>query len=713
VIAVSPRSKLPRSKLLKYFFGQHILNGFAVSVGVFAVGLGAGLAAGLPAAMAAGLGALCVSLADNPMPFAAKARILPLAWICACLASQATALAMGNSALEAVVVVVTGVCAGLLLAWGRWAIPISVSVMLAMVFTLGAPPADLDERLRFELMFAIGGALYIPVALALTKLLDASGRRLTLAEVLREFAAYLRCVAGFYRENADLGAVYIKVVEQQVALSDHLNAARSLIVGSGHRKDILHLVAGIATLLEAFDGLVSAHADQAPLRLAAGKNGEKNGEKHDLARLVAELALQMADELDGLALDLIVGPKKLTFPDHRETLDLIAREIAKIAADPDADPDLLRAARLTRARLSWVVTHLGRLPDVLTQRDMAKKALEGVDPSRFVAPLSVSLSVLLNEIRLSSPIFRHALRLGLALGAGYALIVFVPGLRHGNWILLTVAVIMRASYSVTRQRRNERLIGSIIGCGIAGALLWTGSPILLFAVQIAAIGIAHAFVRVDYRVTSIAATIMALLALHLADPVESAPVLVRLIDTAIGAAIAFIANGVLPQWERLGAQAIAFAFLRQIAAYARRSLRWDAPEQEYRLARKNLMEGLAEMSESAERMRGDPAAQRALWTEYGKLIAAAYTTAAQIVTVRLLIRTRRDELDAHACASLLEETRHAVVAVLDLSKPPAPFEQPPLHVAGEANAFAALRRRCAEVLREAGRLRELVALNWS
>jgi uncharacterized membrane protein YccC len=694
-----------RSKLLKYFFGHHILNGFAVSVGVFSVALAVGLGAGFDAAMAAGLGALCVSLADNPTPFVAKARILPLAWICACSASLATVLAIGNPWLEASVVVVTGVVAGLLLAWGRWAIPISVSVMLSMVFTLGAPPADLDGRLRYELLFAIGGALYIPVALALTKMLDASGRRLTLAEVLREFAAYLRCVAGFYRDNADLGAVYTTVVEQQVALSDHLNAARSLIVDSGDRKDMLHLMAGVATLLEAFDGVVSAHADQAPLRLAAGKN--------DLARLVAELLRQLANELDGLALDLIVGPKQLTFPDHRETLDLFASEIAKIAADPEGDPDLLRAARLTRARLSWVVAHLARLPAVLTQRDMANKALEGVDPSRFVAPLSVSFPALLSEIRLSSPIFRHALRLGLALGAGYALILVVPGLRHGNWILLTIAVIMRASYSVTRERRNQRLIGSIIGCGIAGALLWTGSPILLFAVQIAAIGIAHAFVRVDYRVTSIAATVMALLALHLSDPVEAAPVVVRLIDTAVGAAIAFLANSVLPQWERHEAQAIARAFLAQLSSYARHSLRWDAPEQEYRLARKSLMEGLAAMSESAQRMRGDPAAQRALWAEYGRLIAAAYTTAAQIVTVRLLIRTRRDELDARACAALLEDTRCAVLAVLDLTQPPAPFKQPPLHLAGEADAFAALRQRCAEVLREAGRLRELAAQNWS
>jgi uncharacterized membrane protein YccC len=693
----------PRPKLLKYLFGQHILNGFAVAVGVFAAALAVGLAGGFAAGAAAGSGALCVSLADTPMPFGAKARVLPLAWICTLVAALATALCRDMPWLEGLTIVITGVCAGLALAWGRWAIPISVSIMLAMVFTLGAPTAGLEDRLRYESLSALGGALYIPIALGLTRLHDASGRRITLSEVLREFAAYLRCVAQFYDDDADQCAVYMRVVEQQAALSDHLQAARSLISGARRQYDILRFFAAIVMLLEAFDGTVSAHADQAPLRLAAGHD--------DLARLVGDLIRQMADELDDMAVDLTVGRKNPTFPGHEATLDRIAVEIAKIAADPAADPQLLRAARLTRVRLSWVIAHLGRLPAVLTDRGLAKKALEGVDPGKFVTPLRMSFSALRSEIRLSSPIFRHALRLGLALGFGYALIHLIPGLRHGNWILLTIAVVMRASYSATRQRRNERLVGSILGCGIAGALLWTGSPTLLLVAQLASVGIAHAFVRVDYRITSTFATVMALLALHLIDPVDAAPVLARLVDTLIGVAIAVAANMVLPQWERLEAPAIARSFLTRLARYAEFSLRWDAQEQDYRLARKNLIEALAAMSESAARMRGDPKAERALWSDYGALIAAAYTTAAQIVTVRLLLRTRRDELDALASGRLVDETRHAVKAALDLSRLPPTIAEAP-HAPDESNAFAALRQRCAEVLREARRLRELAAGAW-
>ena len=49
--------------------------------------------------------------------------------------------------------------------------------------------------------------------------------------------------------------------------------------------------------------------------------------------------------------------------------------------------------------------------------------------------------------------------------------------RHGNWVLLTIAVVMRAGYGLTRQRRDDRVIGTLIGCVLAARLgrLFAGS----------------------------------------------------------------------------------------------------------------------------------------------------------------------------------------------------------------------------------------------
>jgi uncharacterized membrane protein YccC len=694
-----------KPKFLKYFFGHHILNGVAVAVSVLAVGLASIAWFGFAPGMAAALGALCVSIADASTPFSAKLRILPLAWACATVAAFATAFAGGTPLVEGVVVIVTGFAAGLLIALGRWAISLSVLTLISMVFTLGAPAATLAGRLDYAAMAAFGGGLYIPVALALTRMSDASGRRITLAEVLREFASFLRRVAGFYRGDADEGEVCLKVVEQQASFADHLQTARSLIISAADRAEATRLIAALAAVLDAFDGMVSTLADHSPLRLAQGPRAGVS-----LAAQMNRLLRETARDLDALALELVMRGESLTFPDHTAELDRFSQTIAALEAQ-HADPQVLRAARLTRARVGMALSKLAGLPALVASEKAAAKALTGVEMRAFAPPLRVSLGSIRRALSLSSPVFRHAARLSLALGCGYVLTETVPGLKHGNWILLTIAVIMRASYAATRQRRDQRLVGTLLGCGAAGALLWTGSTGLLLAAQILAIAVAHAYVKIDYRLTSFAASVMALLGLHLLDPAQAPLVGARLVDTVIGASVAFLFALLLPQWERQSAPALAMGFLRALSVYADRALRWDASEQDYRLARKDLMEAFSALGESAARMRADPRSQREIWPHYSAVIAAAYVAAAQIVTVRLMIRQRRDELDPRASRALLDDTRRAALAELEIAGPRARrrLPQAPEHA---APVFLALLQRCDEVLREARNVRHLVEKDW-
>ncbi|KAI1698412.1 fusaric acid resistance protein-like domain-containing protein [Ditylenchus destructor] len=102
----------------------------------------------------------------------------------------------------------------------------------------------------------------------------------------------------------------------------------------------------------------------------------------------------------------------------------------------------------------------------------------------------------------------------------------------------------------TLERRNMRVLGTAIGCGLMVAIAQIHNLTVTLIVLQIAVGIAHAFVTRRYLITAIAATVMALLQSHLADPSHAMAISERLADTVFGAALAWAFSYVLPAWER-------------------------------------------------------------------------------------------------------------------------------------------------------------------
>lgn len=688
--------------LTRLGFGQHIPNGIAVGAGVGLISAILGHFFGFTEGMVAGTGAICVSLGDLPNPLTSKIKILPVCWLLGCLSSLLISLAVGHTVLQGVLVVLISVGAGMLVGYGRWALPVSVLTMLAVVFTLGTPMSSLDDALHHQALFAAGGFGYMLISFAITRATERSNRRIAVAECLREMGLYLRAIARFYDERADLAEVYRQVVEQQAALADHLQAARQQIFLGSRNSAAKRLAAAIILQVDALDTVVSAHADLAPLR--RGQAGQL------LPALVGNLILELAGDMERLSDDLLRYRRSLSLRDRKDSIDLISLEVSRLTQDGKIDARALRAARATRTKFTWVTDHLSRLPKVMQTTKGAEALLEGIDLAAFVQPLSLSPKQLLRHVTLASPVARHALRLGAAMGAGYLLISLVPWLSHGNWILLTIAVILRAQYSVTRQRRNDRMIGNVIGCILSAGLLRTGLPDLQLGAIIVAIAVGQAYVRVNYMVTSVAACVTALMALHFLDPNAHSPIGSRLIDTAIGVAIAILFSRLLPRWEYQEAPQLVDTMMKSFTDYMGDALRIEISEQSYRLKRKTMLESLAAITESATRVAGEPEhARTAMPADLGVLLSAAYSLAAQIVGIRVLLRNRKDDINRLFAEHLLDKTRAAVLEQLDLSHE---HDDPPDlddHDESHVDAEKALRIRCKELCVDAVKLHEVAA----
>jgi uncharacterized membrane protein YccC len=459
---------------------------------------------------------------------------------------------------------------------------------------------------------------------------DVSARRMVASETIREFSIYLRAVASIFDPDQDLAAAYGATIRQQSALSDQLQSARSLLLErAGTAGERMRLSASIGILLDALDAVIAAQCDVELIRQTPGAAAV-------LARIGDALRVGSLD-LGHLSIELLTTGHPTLPPDHQLSIDALKREAARVEAE-GMDPKARAALDATTWRLVLSLSHVRRLEQSLSRDAIARAAIGDVDLAAFIPKRNYSPSALAAHLSPESPVLRFAARLSLAMMAGAVVAQSLGDERHGNWVLLTIAVVMRAGHGLTRQRRDDRVIGTLVGCVLAASSVAYLPAGALVAVQGLAVTVVHSFARLNYRISSTGASVMALVSLHLVQPSASAPILVRLADTLVGAAIAHLFNYFWPRWEFLDAPQLASRLQSQLAAFASAALRSDVSEHDYRLARKNVIEAMAALSDSAGRMAIEPMTARKGLDEMAELLIRAYSLVAQLSAARLATR---------------------------------------------------------------------------
>jgi uncharacterized membrane protein YccC len=616
--------------LLRLFVGQHIINGVSVGLGVVAVALVSSTIFGFAAGQPATIGAISASISDLPAPWRVKARTLGFGFALALVATIAIQLALPWPVAALIMIGVISFVGGLVTGLGRWAVAVGMQAVIPMVFILGFPRETFPAAVRIEMLLAGGGVAYIAFALLATVFTDASARRMVASEAIREFSIYMRAVAGIFDPDHELAAAYGATIRQQSALSEQLQSARALLLERpGKKGERMRLAASIGILLDALDALVAAQCDVELIRKTPGAATV-------LARIGDALRVGSLD-LEHLSLELLTTGHPILPPDHQLAIDALKREAARVEAE-SMDPKARAALEATTSRLALSLGNVRRLEQALSYDETARAAIGDVNLADFIPKRRYAPAALAPHLSLDSPVLRFAVRLSLAMMAGAVVAQSLGDERHGNWVLLTIAVVMRAGYGLTKQRRDDRVIGTLIGCVVAASSVAYLPAGVLVAIQGLAVAVTHSFARLNYRISSTGASVTALVSLHLVQPWVSAPILVRLADTLIGAAIAHLFNYFWPRWESSEAPRLAGRLQAQLAAFAAAALRTDVSDHDYRLARKNVIEAIAALSDSAGRMSIEPMAARKGLDEMANLLIAAYGLVAELSAARLTVQ---------------------------------------------------------------------------
>jgi YccS/YhfK family integral membrane protein len=210
----------------------------------------------------------------------------------------------------------------------------------------------------------------------------------------------------------------------------------------------------------------------------------------------------------------------------------------------------------------------------------------------------------------NSSVFRHAVRLTLALSIGYGVkCVIHPAL--GYWILLTILFVCQPNYASTRLRFWERISGTVLGL-IAGWALITlfPAPQIQRLIAVAA-GVTFFIYRTNRYILATGA--ITLLVVCCFNQVVDGYAIIwpRLVDTLLGSGLSGLAVFfILPDWQGRQLHKMVAATLSGASAYLRELMRQyktgKSDDLAYRVARRNAHAADAALSGALSNMLQEP-----------------------------------------------------------------------------------------------------------
>ena len=210
----------------------------------------------------------------------------------------------------------------------------------------------------------------------------------------------------------------------------------------------------------------------------------------------------------------------------------------------------------------------------------------------------------------TSLLFRHALRLPLALSIGYGMVHLIHP-SQGYWIILTTLFVCQPNYGATRRKLGQRILGTAIGLTVAWALFdLFPSPLVQSCFAIAAGVVFFTNRTTRYTQATAAITIMVLFCFNQVGDGYGL-FLPRLFDTLLGSLIAGLTVLLfLPDWQGRRLNKVLANTLTCNSIYLRQIMQQYAAGKSddlaYRLARRNAHNADAALSTTLANMLMEP-----------------------------------------------------------------------------------------------------------
>ncbi|WP_322049031.1 FUSC family protein [Paraburkholderia sp. J67] len=539
-------------EIRKFLYSQYFYGGLRIAVGI-----------SLPAILCLfvfdksdlgftiSTGALGACVVDMPGPLKYKRNEMLACSAIGFLAAYATGLATFSPiALWATVVPLTFVLSLIVVYGNRWP-QISFATLFMMVMTLEEHFTP-HQALVNAAWILLGGLWYTGWSTLVSRLMLDRIEQQALAESVFACADYLLARAQFFDLDNDLDECFRNLVAKQIAAVERQDAARDIVLrnlpklrsGRVDARRAMHFNLFINTV-DLHELFVGAHTDYPLVRNTFGGS--------DLLVFYRDLIRKAAADLEDIGLAVLQNEAPRANVNVKAELRAIEFELDLLKRRdlPTKDPEAYAAISASFRRI-WSATRLiDRMRRSLASEVPTTETELRIDEAltRFVTNRRVSWLQIFSNLTMASPSFRHALRVTIAVAAGFWIGRLLP-LTNAYWIVMTTIIILKPGYSLTRQRNAQRIVGTLIGCVASIALiLLVKQPLVLLVSMFAAMVMSYSLLLFNYTASVVFTSAYVLLMFHLLAPGSMRIIGERAIDTVVGCMIAIAASHLFPYWE--------------------------------------------------------------------------------------------------------------------------------------------------------------------
>jgi uncharacterized membrane protein (TIGR01666 family) len=643
----------------KFISSQYLYQGLRISAGVlipafilYQFGL-------LTKMIALPLGALFISLTDTPGPINNRRNGMLLAILLGFVALIVASYSRDQPILIIVEIIVFGLILTLIGVFGTRANSIGLTTLLIYIINVDQPKSGNPWLLATY--FAAGGLWYALLSLVLYTIRPYRPIQQMLGECIMEVAEYLEAKELFYETERNTSSIYQHLMQYQVRIHNHFDQIRQSLFSA--RKFLSESTVKGRTLmmmfLETIDLMERAMTSQQDYELL-----HKEFDQSGILKKYGDLIRLLANELKNIGLAVQSNVSYKASPNTESTLDETTTAFFQLREQKLSEDNIEGFIRLRQILYSLqdLTERVTRMASYTTfDKRLSKRHFkEDIESERFISPERVNLRLLLSNFSIKSDIFRHALRLVIGLLTGYIISLLFP-LGHGYWIMLTIAVILKPAYSISRQRNISRVIGTLIGAMIGFTVLYfTSHNGPLFIIMLIAMIIGYSFLKLNYGVASAGITVFVLLNFHFLSPAGIQPVLRdRVLDTAIGSAVAWLVSAfILPTWEHEKIDEYILEALKANRKYfnevAKAFMKAELNMSTYRLSRKEAFVALANLSDNFQRMISEPKSQQRHMEEYHQFVATNHMLTSYIASLAYYSQRQSSYRPSHNFSLLIE-----------------------------------------------------------